>query len=60
MYAKLNGIAAGPATTTTAAGLAYTGVNVVWILVAGFTLLFAGIALVKLVPKLKRRHKSRK
>lgn len=51
MYGK--SMAAGPAVT--AGTLAYTGVNVGWMIVAGLTLLFAGLALVRLVPKLRRR-----
>ena len=34
-----------------AAGLAATGVNVVWLVLAAFALLGAGIALLRLVPR---------
>jgi hypothetical protein len=47
MYGKLTA-AVGPAGT-----LAYTGVTVSWYLVAGLTLVFAGMATLKLFPKKK-------
>jgi hypothetical protein len=49
MYGKAGYVTAsgvGGATT-----LAYTGLNVLALVVAGVTLLFAGLALLKLVPR---------
>jgi hypothetical protein len=48
MYGKLAGVA-GPV-----GALAFTGLTVAWLLVAAFTLLFAGIAVLKLVPRGQR------
>jgi hypothetical protein len=41
------------ATAVAGAGLAATGLNVMWLLLAAFALLGAGLALLRLVP---RRH----
>jgi len=46
MYGKL--------TTGTGAGLAFTGFESLWLIVAGTTLVFAGLAVMKLVPKRNR------
>lgn len=54
MYGKLGSAAAGAAGTAGAAGsgaLAYTGVNVLALVVAALTLIFAGLALLKVVPR---------
>lgn len=45
---------AAVASTTGAATLAYTGVSVLFYVVAGFTLVMAGLALMRLVPKAER------
>jgi hypothetical protein len=45
MYGKLTA-AIGPA-----GALAFTGLNLAWYLVAGLTLVFAGLAALKLFPK---------
>lgn len=52
MYQKI-GAAAGLGVGGT--GLAYTGVNVVWLLLAGFALLAAGLALLRIVPMVSGR-----
>jgi hypothetical protein len=52
------------ATAGTAAGVAgvaggtlpFTGLNLVWLIVAGFALLMAGGALWRISPRLPRRH----
>jgi hypothetical protein len=40
----------------TSAALAFTGLNTVSLIVAALTLLFAGLALLKLVPRMRRRN----
>jgi hypothetical protein len=52
MYQKI-GTAAGLGVG--GAGLAYTGVNVMWLLLGGFALLAAGSALLRIVPVVRRR-----
>jgi hypothetical protein len=49
MYGKITAALGVPA-----GALAYTGLNTAWYIVAGATLLFAGVALLKLVPKRSR------
>ncbi|WP_436775786.1 hypothetical protein [Yinghuangia sp. YIM S09857] len=51
MYNASTGVAAGG----TAGSLAATGVNVVWALVAAFTLFSAGLALKRIAPARKSR-----
>jgi amino acid transporter len=54
MYGKVGTFAAGAAGTAGTAGsgaLAYTGVNVLALVVAALTLMFAGLALLKLAPR---------
>jgi len=46
-----NGAAGVGAVGAGTAGLAATGVNVVWLVLAAFALLGAGIALLRLVPR---------
>ena len=48
MY-SVTGIAGTTAVAGT--GLAYTGVNVVWLLLTAFALLGAGLALMRMVPR---------
>ncbi|WP_326569503.1 hypothetical protein VSH64_00130 [Amycolatopsis rhabdoformis] len=55
MYQKIG--AAGAAGVT--GGLASTGVGVLWLVLAGFALLAAGIALLRVVPVLRRRSAER-
>lgn len=38
--------------TATAGGLAITGVNILWIVLAGFALIAVGAALLRIIPKL--------
>jgi hypothetical protein len=38
-------------TATAGAGLAATGLNIMWLLLAGFALLGAGLALLRIVPR---------
>lgn len=38
------------------AGLAYTGVNTMWMLLGAFALLAAGGALMRIVPVIRRRR----
>lgn len=40
-----------------AGGLAWTGANVVWLMLAGFALVAAGSALARIAPRW-RRHRS--
>jgi hypothetical protein len=40
----------------TSAALAFTGLNTIAIIVAALTLLFAGLALLKLVPRMGRSN----
>ncbi|HJQ45642.1 MAG TPA: peptidase [Amycolatopsis sp.] len=51
MYQKVGAVTAAGATS----GLAYTGVNVVWLALAGFALLAAGAALLRIAPVMRRR-----
>jgi hypothetical protein len=53
MYGKLGSAAAGAASSGT---LAFTGLNILALVVAASTLIFAGLALLKLAP---RRTSSR-
>jgi hypothetical protein len=47
MYGK----AAGVGSTAAGATLAYTGTDVLWIGLAGFTLMAAGFALLRILPR---------
>ncbi len=51
MYGKLGSAAAGTASAAGSGALAYTGVNVLALVVAALTLIFAGLALLKVVPR---------
>ncbi|WP_169776542.1 hypothetical protein [Amycolatopsis jejuensis] len=51
MYQKIGAASAAGVT----GGLAFTGVNVLWLLLAGFALLAAGIALARIAPTIRRR-----
>ncbi|MGW4484492.1 hypothetical protein ACWEOE_11695 [Amycolatopsis sp. NPDC004368] len=51
MYQKIGAASAAGVT----GGLAYTGVSVLWLVLAGFALLAAGVALTRIVPVLRRR-----
>lgn len=51
MYGKLGSAAAGTAGFAGTSALAYTGVNVLALVVAALTLIFAGLALLKVVPR---------
>ncbi|GAA3954323.1 hypothetical protein [Actinoplanes auranticolor] len=48
------GQVAGGSATVGGGALALTGFNTVWTLVAGLTLLVAGLAVMRLVPKRRR------
>lgn len=50
MYQKIG--AASVAGVT--GGLAFTGVNVLWLLLAGFALLAAGTAMLRILPKVRK------
>lgn len=52
MYQKIGAASAAGVT----GGLAYTGANVLWLALAGFALLAAGIALARIAPSLRRRR----
>ncbi|HVW40215.1 MAG TPA: hypothetical protein VHC18_02590 [Amycolatopsis sp.] len=54
MYQKIGAATAAGATT----GLAYTGVNVLWLVLAGFALLATGAALLRIAPVVRRRRTS--
>jgi LPXTG-motif cell wall-anchored protein len=47
MYGKTVGLGS----TAAGAALAYTGADVVWLVIAGFTLLAAGVALLRILPR---------
>lgn len=47
MYGKTAGVAG----TAAGAGLAYTGSDVLWLLLGGFTLMAAGFALLRILPR---------
>jgi hypothetical protein len=51
MKGKVGSLASG---ASTSAALAFTGFNAIAYIVAAFTLLFAGLALLKLVPRAGR------
>lgn len=53
MYGKVSTAAAAGAGG--AGALAYTGVSVLWYIVAGITLLAAGLALLRIAPKPRKR-----
>ncbi|MBB5803838.1 hypothetical protein F4560_003606 [Saccharothrix ecbatanensis] len=53
MYQKA-GVAMAAGTTT---GLAATGVNVLWLVLAGFALIAAGSALARIAPRFSRGDK---
>lgn len=53
MYGKVTGTAGAAGAAGT---LAYTGFETVWWVVGGLTLVFAGIALLKLVPRFRRNR----
>ncbi|HEY8301809.1 MAG TPA: hypothetical protein VIG48_07915 [Jatrophihabitans sp.] len=48
MYNSTGGLAAGAGTV---GGLAATGLNVMWLVLAAFALLGAGMAIMRLVPR---------
>lgn len=50
MYQKVGTAAAMGAT----GGLAYTGVNALWLVLAGFALIAAGTALLRILPRFRR------
>lgn len=50
MYQKIGATSAAGVT----GGLAFTGVNVLWVLLAGFALLAAGTALLRVLPKVRK------
>ena len=49
------GNVAGGGTAVAGTGLAVTGYNTMWVLVAGVTLVVAGLALMRLLPKRRGR-----
>lgn len=49
MYGKVGGTVLTAGTPT--AALAYTGLPVLWLIVSGLTLLAAGFAILRLVPR---------
>ncbi|WP_166459720.1 hypothetical protein [Amycolatopsis pithecellobii] len=51
MYQKIGAASA----TGVTGGLAYTGANVLWLVLAAFALLAAGFALTRIAPKLGHR-----
>ncbi|WP_166463032.1 hypothetical protein [Amycolatopsis acidicola] len=53
MYQKIGAATAAGATT----GLAYTGANVLWLVLTAFALLATGIALLRIGPALRRRER---
>ncbi len=50
-----NGGAVAAAGGATTGGLALTGTNAVWAVLAGFALVAVGSALMRIAPKLRRR-----
>jgi hypothetical protein len=51
MYGQTAGVAGAAATVGTAATLPFTGLNLIWILLAGFALIAAGIAIMRVIPR---------
>jgi hypothetical protein len=51
MYSNI----AGGSAILTGGGLAVTGFNTIWVVVAGVTLVVAGLAVMRIVPKRRRR-----
>ncbi|MEU4623535.1 hypothetical protein AB0G04_26620 [Actinoplanes sp. NPDC023801] len=49
------GNVAGGGTVAAGTGLAVTGYQTMWLLVAGVTLVVAGLAVMRLVPRRRRR-----
>jgi hypothetical protein len=54
MYSNI----AGGGATIGGAGLAVTGFSTVWVVVAGVTLMVAGLAVVRLVPRRRGRVRT--
>lgn len=50
MYGK-GAIAAGPGSM---GALAYTGINIAWLVLGALMLIMAGVAIVKLIPKYRK------
>ncbi|GAA1030914.1 MULTISPECIES: hypothetical protein [Amycolatopsis] len=50
MYQKIGAASAAGMT----GGLAFTGVNALWLLLAGFALLAAGTALLRILPRVRK------
>ncbi|MGV9300268.1 hypothetical protein [Amycolatopsis sp. NPDC003676] len=53
MYQKIGAASAAGVT----GGLAFTGVNTLWLLLAGFALLAAGTALLRILPRVRRESR---
>ncbi len=53
MYQKIGAASAVGMT----GGLAFTGVNVLWLLLAGFALLAAGTAMLRILPKVRNQDR---
>jgi hypothetical protein len=54
VYNPVSGLAAGA--TAVGAGLALHGLNVTYAVCAAFALLAAGLAVIRIVPRLRRSH----
>ncbi|WP_162834282.1 hypothetical protein [Amycolatopsis circi] len=52
MYQKIGAASAAGVT----GGLAFTGVNAMWLLLAGFALLAAGTALMRILPRMRKNE----
>ncbi|MBB1157158.1 MULTISPECIES: hypothetical protein [Amycolatopsis] len=52
MYQKIGAASAAGVT----GGLAFTGVNVLWLLLAGFALLAAGTAMLRILPRVRKQE----
>jgi hypothetical protein len=53
MYGQTAGAAGAVAAVAAAGTLPFTGLNLIWVLLAGFALIAAGTAIMRMIP---RRH----
>jgi hypothetical protein len=51
MYGQTAGVAGATGVVGAAATLPFTGLNVIWVLLAGFALIAAGIAILRVIPR---------
>jgi hypothetical protein len=51
MYGQTAGVAGATGAVGAAATLPFTGLNLIWVLLAGFALIAAGIAILRVIPR---------